>query len=399
MLRCVVIGAGAGAPEQFGHAISDAVGFRLTRIIEHYPAGEEVGRALRAQAPQVVFLCADDLRRALEVRAEIEHVAPGLPAVAFGRHVSQEVLLELMKAGVRDFLSVPLQPGALRELAARLEGYLVKNPLSFDATDAMYTFLPAKPGVGTSTLALNISMALARRPGHKVLLADFDLSSGLIAFMLKISGPYSVVDAALRAEDLDEHLWPQIVHEKEKLHVLPAGRTEPGARIQSDQVRRLVDFARRNYSVICADLSGNLEKYSIRLMEESKQIFLVTTPEIPPLHLAQERCNLLRKLDLGDRISILVNRWHKRCTIPVRQIEELLGVKVREVFPNNYHGVHQALVAARPIEEKSDLGRRCAAFAERLAKIDAAESEKTQRRFLETFSVIPPRYSLPRESS
>ncbi len=386
MLRAVMIGAGREAAERLSQAISEAGVFRLVRVMEDYPGSEEIDRLLRVHAPEVVLLCADALWEALKVRETVEQIMPGLPAVAFGRHAGPEVLLELMKAGVRDFLSVPFQTDKLRDLAARLEGYLAKTPLSLSASGVVYTFLPAKPGVGTSTLALNISVALARQPGQKVLLADFDLNSGLIAFMLKVSGPHSVVDAAMRAEDLDEHLWPQIVHQRQNLHLLPAGRPEPGVRISPDQVRRLVDFARRQYSVICVDVSGNLERYSLRLMEESRRIFLVTTPEIPPLHLARERRNFLREVDLGDRVQVLVNRWHKRCAITMKQIEDLLESTVFEVFPNSYQEVHEALVAARPVEERSELGRKCAAFAENLLR-PAMESEKSRKRFLETFAV------------
>ena len=235
----------------------------------------------------MVFLCVDHLQNALRVRTGIEETVPGLPLVAFGRNSSQQVLLELMKVGVREFLPTPFDQQRLHELADRVEQRLAEAPLSFDATDLMFSFLPAKPGVGTSTLALNISVAMAQNT--KVLLADFDLNCGLIAFMLKLASHYSLVDAADKSGELDENLWPQLVSEIGELHVLPSGRSEPGVRIDPIQIRRLIAFARRQYGVICVDLSGNMEKYSIELMMESKRIFVVATPEIPPLHLARQR--------------------------------------------------------------------------------------------------------------
>jgi phosphoribosylformylglycinamidine synthase len=48
------------------------------------------------------------------------------------------------------------------------------------------------------------------------------------------------------------------------------------------------------------DLSGNLERYSIEIMQDCKRIMLVCTPEIPSLHLAREKINFLKTLDLDS---------------------------------------------------------------------------------------------------
>ena len=69
---------------------------------------------------------------------------------------------------------------------------------------------------------------------------------------------------------------------------------------------------RRYYRLVAVDLSGNMERYSIEIMEQSRRIFLVTTAELSSLHLARERLNYLKILDLGDRIELVINRSHKQ---------------------------------------------------------------------------------------
>lgn len=396
MLRCITIGADKDLAEQLEVMFIQARRFEVVRSIPKYLTGADLGRVLRAHAPQVIFLCVNELYNALVVREEIEQTVPGLPVVAFGDNLNQQILLELMKVGVREAVPIPSGPAVVANLGDRLEDYLAKHPVSFDATDMMFTFLPAKPGVGTSTLALNISVAFSRYPGKKTLLMDFDLNSGLIAFMLKTNCPYSVVDAALQSEELDENLWPHLVQAVQDLHVLPSGRTKPGMRIQPAQIRQLLSFARRQYDVICADLSGNMEKYSIKLMEESKRIFLVTTPEIPPLHLARERYSFLRGINLGDRVTILLNRWNKKDAISVSQIEDLLELPVYGTFPNNYNGVHQALVAGKPIDPNSELGEQFTSVVHRIMEPGSTEPPRKKKSFLETFSILPTKYSLSR---
>jgi Flp pilus assembly CpaE family ATPase len=149
-------------------------------------------------------------------------------------------------------------------------------------------------------------LALAKLQSKPVLLVDLDLSSGLVGFMLSLNNPqYSIVDAAENALDLDENLWEKIVSGKENLDVLPVGKLSPGFRIEAAQVRHTLSFARRQYSTICVDLSGMMERYSVEvLLHEARQVFLVATSELPVLHLAREKLAFLRSQDLGKAMSL-----------------------------------------------------------------------------------------------
>jgi pilus assembly protein CpaE len=396
MLRAIIIGADDDLKRQLEGMFYETGRFGLIRSLDGYPDEHTIERMMRAHAPETVFLCVDELDSALRVRTTIEQTVSGMPVVAFGRTADQDILMELMKHGVREFLPVPFESQRLLDLGDRVEESLTRNPLAIDSTDLMFSFLPSKPGVGTSTLALNIAVALSRFPDTRTLLTDFDLNSGLTAFMLKLATPHSIVDAVVRSEDLDENLWPQLVAKVKDLDVLPAGRPEPGVRIQPLQIQRMLNFARRQYDVICADLSGNMEKYSIELMMESKRIFVVATPEIPPLHLARQRLNFLREIDLRDRVSVLLNRWTKKSAISVNQIEDLLDAPVYESFPNNYVGVHKALVEGKPVDEASDLGKKCQELARRIMKPKARDNRPNKRSFLQSFSILPSKYSMGR---
>jgi len=106
---------------------------------------------------------------------------------------------------------------------------------------------------------------------------DLDLNSGLVQFMLKLENMHSVIEAAEHALEMDEELWPQLVSTMSNLDILHAGGVNPLHRIDPVQVHTLTGFARRNYRAICADLSGNLERYSIEVMQESQIIFVVCT--------------------------------------------------------------------------------------------------------------------------
>jgi pilus assembly protein CpaE len=327
--------------------------------MEAYPNAIELGRFMRAAAPEVIFLSIESRQAALEIAKQIEALVAGTQIVAVNRTCDPPTLLETMQAGIREFLSPPFEPSPLSDALKRIAELIKQNPPAIESTDSLFAFLPAKAGSGATTIAVNTSLALSKITEKGVLLADLDLNSGLVGFMLLLANSqFSIVDAAENALDLDENLWPKIVTSRDNLDILPAGKLSPGFRIEAAQIRNILGYARRHYSAICVDLSGMMEKYSIEILHEAKRVYLVTTAELPSLHLAREKLMFLRSQDLGERVSILLNRWQRKGQISLEEMEKLFGMPVFMTFPNDYAGVHKALTDGKQVDAKSALGSR-----------------------------------------
>ena len=363
MLRGAIICPDQELLGELKDALAETHSVGIVRIVDHYLEGIELVRFLRATAPEIVFLSVESIRKALDLATRIEAQAPGTQVVAIDREVNSGTLVETMNAGIREFLAAPFEVEVVQQTLQRLQQTLERRPPSIESTDLLLAFMPAKAGVGCSTIALNTSIALSQLPNTKTLLADFDLNCGIIDFMLQTESKYSIATAAENAHQMDETLWDKLVTTRGDLDIIPAGRTAPGFRIDAVQIRYLLEYARRNYKVICTDLSGILEKYSIEILHEAKQIFLVCTPEVPSLHLAREKLRFFRTIDLDGRVKILLNRSQKRGLIPVSQIEKVLGMPVFMSFPNDYAGVHKALTAGKQVSPTSELGKAFHALA------------------------------------
>jgi pilus assembly protein CpaE len=368
MLRGVVICPDRELGDRLVAAILESHQIEIIRRMDAYPNAVDLGRFMRASAPEVVFLSVETRQIALESAKIIETLAPGTQIVAINRTCDHPTLLETMQAGIREFLSPPFEPVPLAEALKRIGELILQNPPSIEATDSVFAFLPAKAGSGATTIAVNTSLALSKITKKGVLLADLDLNSGLVGFMLLLTNTqYTIVDAAENSLELDENLWPKIVSSKDNLDVLPVGRLSPGFRIEAAQIRHILNYARRQYSVICVDLSGMMERYSIEILQEAKRVYLVTTAELPALHLAREKLGFLRDQNLADKVSILLNRSQKKGQLPLEEMEKLFGMPVFMTFPNDYSGVHKALTAGKQVDPKSALGSCIQELAESMA--------------------------------
>jgi pilus assembly protein CpaE len=395
LLRSIIISPDVELAEHLEAAVTLTGEISVNRVLDRYPPAIDLVRTLRAHAPDVLFLNFESLDKAQEIMAFVEKQADGLQIIAIHRTVDAQILRETMRLGVREFLAFPFERSLLMDSVNHVKALLERKPPTHGATTQVFCFLPSKAGVGTSTLALNISAAMSRRPNMRVLLSDFDLNSGMMRFLLNLRNEYSVIDAVEHSLQIDENLWPQLVTSIDQLDVLHAGRVNPNLRIEGTQIRSLVEFMRRNYDALCFDLSGNLEKYSMELMQESKRVLLVVTPEIPSLHLAREKLHFLRGYDLESRVLVVMNRCHKKPLFTKAQVEELLGLPVVQTFPNDYNGINKAMTAGKWIDPESEIGQMCNEFAKSL--MEKKHIAKEPKKFLEFLST-PNRMLAPTKS-
>jgi pilus assembly protein CpaE len=206
MLRSVVICPDQQLSTSLQDALRETRSVGVVPTLDRYP--NHVERFLRASVPQVVFRGIESRQHALELAEWIEGQQPGRQILSWSATTTIPARCsEVMRAGIREFLSEPFDPDTLREALRRVELILDRKPATIEATDSVFAFLPAKAGVGASTLAVNSSVAAAEICETKVLLMDFDLTSGIVGFILRIDSPHSIVSAAELALEMDEVQW------------------------------------------------------------------------------------------------------------------------------------------------------------------------------------------------
>ena len=155
-------------------------------MVERYPAHLDLTRMLRSHAPHAVFVGVDCAEQANTIASHIEKLTPGVQVVAVGRSCEPAMLMEIMRAGIREYLASPFEKECVLACLRRLNENLARKPIHYQTSDLVYSFLPSKPGVGATTLAINSCIALSRAKDVNALLMDFDLNCGMIRFMLKL---------------------------------------------------------------------------------------------------------------------------------------------------------------------------------------------------------------------
>ncbi len=388
MLRTLLICANDQVRREMAALLSRIPELELVRELAQHPTPDELLRTIRVRDVNLVLLDVDDFDRAKVLAASMDDLMPGLPIVTLGSKDGLELLPRLMHMGVRDHLNLPVQAAALSDALESARRRLQAHPLARIRLSDLYTFLPAKPGVGTTTIALSTGCALAEELNVRTLLLDCDLAAGAIQFLLKLGQSASMIDAVNHAGNLDEDLWSQMVGHWGKLEVLHAGRLDPPPELDPEGLQRVLTAARAQYEVICADLPSSPDLFSVALMRESRRVFLVTTPEVVPLYLAASRLRRLKELGLEDRVSLLLNRKFSS-RLRDDQVGAMVGIPVTYRFSNDYKSVQSSILEAAPVAQGTDLGQSILNLAHSLAPhLDRKAAETNghpQRKFLEFF--------------
>ena len=396
MLRCALFTPDSESCETLAPAIKDCPDLLLLKAFDCFVAPEPLLDFIRAHSPQILFFDIGQGRHSLVEAAALLKANPHTHLIAIDREVEAEVLLELMNTGVREFLRFPFDPAKLTSTLARIESIIASAPAEHESSDLLFSFLPAKPGVGCSTTALHTALELAQQPHSHVLFADFDLNCGISRFLLKIANPLGIRDAIARMAEMDDGLWTEIKSTVEDLDVLPAGSIEPQMEIDPARIRTLFEFARRRYRIILADLSGTMEQFSIDVLRQSRRILLVVEPDLAAVHMAREKMRFLEEQDLHDRVSLVINRWRKDAPLTIADIESVLGVAAEITLDDAPEQIYKSVMRGGALDPASTYFREIADLAGWLASESGAKRKPLAKRKVEYFSLIPSRYSLNR---
>src|SRR5260370_27103593 len=109
MLRGAVICPDRELGDRLVSAILESHQVGIVRRMESYPNAVELGRFMRAAAPEIIFLSIESKQASLEIARQIEELVPGTQIVAVNRPSDPPPPLWTMQSCVRGSLSSPFQ--------------------------------------------------------------------------------------------------------------------------------------------------------------------------------------------------------------------------------------------------------------------------------------------------
>jgi len=367
-ITALLIAPNRDLAQKFLETIPQTRGFQILADLKNYPPHQTLEIRARQLKPQVVLLdLGSDPATAVDLVRYIAALNPPVQVVGLHSHNDSQVILQSLRAGAIEFLYAPFDLSTQREAISRLRRLVAPESLQRTEAGHAVAFSSCKPGSGASTVATQTAFSLHRLTGKKILLADCDLTGGTIGFYLKLSHNYSLVDALQHVEHLDAALWNSLAVNYGGVDILPAPAIPFADPVDSARLRMLVEQARQIYDWVILDLPTVFSATSLMATAECERAFLVSTADLPSLHLTRKALTMLNQLGFPkERFHVLVNRLDKREEIGIGDMEKLFGCSVHASLPNDYFALHRVVTLGQPLGAENELGRAIENVAQRL---------------------------------
>ena len=320
-----------------------------------------------------------DPSSAMSTIERMRAASPNAGIFAVALHADPDLILQSMRAGANEFFTWPPPEetfhGAIRRTAARRETTQGAKP---PATTLV--FFGAKGGAGTTTIAVNCAVELARLSKRSTIIIDLKPGLGEVALFLGIRQRYSLIDALDNLHRLDrEFLKELVVKHKSGLDILGGSDNfdRPGA-ADAGALEEVFRLLARQYDYILIDAGSQINSVAVAALYTADTMFLVANPDVPSVRNAQRLLDRVRQLGAcGERVRVLLNRAAEPYPIPPKQIEGALGHPIHHTFASDYKTVSTALNSGVPLALTGDteIAEQFDNFTRRIIEPDAATTQ------------------------
>lgn len=236
-----------------------------------------------------------------------------LPVIVLSPAVDDDLVRWFLRLRVSDWIKTPLSPGELIATCGR-----VINQAAGARQDVKcLTFIGARGGVGTTTLALHAGLISARQGaglGAATCLIDLDLCSGSCAEYLDIQPNWQLDEVIADPSRLDAHMLDiMMTNHKKGLAILSARRKHGEMYgFSPEVVTRTLDLASQKYQTLVVDLPRHAETWTDGVLLGSSQVYVVTDFSVPGLRSARRMISDITEQYAGEVTpKAIVNKYSR----------------------------------------------------------------------------------------
>ena len=327
----------------------------LSEVISSYE--EAMNRAKEIAAHITIVVLDHDTNQSVELIQKLNHLDAAAVVLPASRTADSGLILKAIRAGAREFLTLPVESAEVLEIISRLARGRSESKTTTEQGPRIITVTGAAGGVGSTTLAVNLAAALAAAKDQETILLDLDLLFGSVDACLDITPDHTLVHVLQNFERLDLTLLKRSIPRHDSgLYILPHPEAlQDVAAIDPDNLRRFFGLLRAAFNTVVIDTSKGLLASDFTAFEMSDVILVVLQLDLVCLRNTSRLIGLFRQFDgLADRIKLVANRSGSLETeISLKKAEETLKMPVSWQIPN----------ASRPFQEARNKGVPLSAVA------------------------------------
>ncbi|MFV2069224.1 MAG: AAA family ATPase [Pirellulales bacterium] len=334
-------------------------------------------------SPDIGFIALDeDPQRALELVNQLRESSPDCHILVSSSSTDGNLILRAMRAGVKEFLTQPLQiqdlVGALERISRQKHG----GGGSRSVGSNVIAVAGATGGVGTTSVAVNLACSLAARESHSVVLVDLDLCLGDADVCLDAIPDYTLVDVVQNVSRLDFTLLKRsLTKHSSGLYLLPRPvQLEDTKLLTAEDFQRAMGLLKATFTHLILDLSKGYNDLDMAALDMASDVLLITQLDLPCLRNVVRLMMSFGEIEgLKEKVRIVVNRMGLgNGHISLKKAQETIGTDIYWQLPNDYRVMVDVRNNGVPLIEqapKAAITQSITSLADRLTGKESSEND------------------------
>ncbi|MFN2520540.1 MAG: response regulator [Candidatus Limnocylindria bacterium] len=264
-----------------------------------------------------------------------------IPLLMLSARRQNEDILRGYEAGADEYVPKPIE---LTLLVAKVETLLRRRPQAGTTEVALdrprgrvVTFVHGKGGVGTTTLAVNVAVALATNSFLRVGLLDLNLQFGNASLMLDMHPRGSLADIASLPSAETADFAQFLETHSSGVRVLPGSLSPEMAELVSvASVKTALEYMRAQCDFVLVDTAPSFTDVSLAALDETDCVCVVSAPHLAALRATADLLAVLDRLQLKAARLVVLNR-RTSGGIENAQAATFLKVALDMVIPYTEH--------------------------------------------------------------
>jgi pilus assembly protein CpaE len=281
-----------------------------------------------------------DSERGLALLERLTQESPETILLVASSSTEGTVILRAMRAGAREFLTLPLTAEdldtALRKIGQQKYGGAEGKSRSCE----VIAVAGATGGAGSTSLAVNLGCILAAESRASVALVDLDLALGDADVFLDTIPDYTLADVTQNISRLDIQLLKKsLTKHPSGLYLLPRPVDLHDTHvITPESLQKVLGLLKASFSHLILDLSKAYTPVDMAALEIADQVVLITQLDLPCLRNVVRLMMSFEEIDgLKDKVRIVVNRAGLDAgQISLKKAKETIGRDIFTQIPNDY---------------------------------------------------------------
>jgi len=270
--------------------------------------------------------------------------------VAVGHGIPAEQVLRLIRCGACDYLDLRQPQGLEDDLLAML-GRLRQESSGGSGKGRLISITSASGGCGVSTLAVNLSIALARRMGSCGLV-DLKLRGGDLAVLMNMMPRHTLADVCKQRDQMDATLIDQSLcsHPSGVRLLASPPFLENHGKFDAETIAKAIRLIQAAFPQVIVDVEDVFHREQQETLLASDHVIAVMRLDFPCLLRTQRMLQYLETVGVpSGNIHLVVNRFGLDTQISQKQCCEALGRSISSFLPEDYEAMISAVNVGNPV--------------------------------------------------